>query len=65
MGQDHTLLHVPRKKARVRVAKGKKIRVVGEIFIINLNAWLHHMALTISCISFPDVSRSTTPLQGT
>lgn len=65
MGQDHTLLHIPQKKARVRVAKGKKIRVVGEIFIINLNAWLHHMALTISCIGFPDVSRSTTPLQGT
>lgn len=47
------------------MAKEKKIRVAVEIFIINLNAWLHHMALTIPCMGFPDVSQSTTPLQAT
>lgn len=62
MGQDHTLLHIPQKKSKSESGKReKKIRVAGEIFIINLN----HVALTISCIAFPDVSQSTTPLQGT
>lgn len=58
MGQDHTLFtHSSEKQQEREWQKGKKIRVAGEIFIINLN----HMALTISCIGFPDIPKHYTP----